>query len=125
LFGCACGVDHLSNGLSSALRSICLALPQVEETALKGGPTYRICGKIFAKDRYRKRSVSVWCKVPRGSQQVLVAFDPARYFVPPLIGIKGWVGIRLCEEVDWGDVAFLVRRSYRLVAPRRLATLVP
>ena len=125
MFGCACGVDHQAEALSGTLRSICLTLPHAEETLLKRGPTYRIRGKIFAMERNCADSASVWCRAPRQSRQVLVELDPDRYFVPPLVGISGWVGVRLSDEFDWRDVAFLIRRSYRLVAPRRLATLVP
>ncbi len=68
--------------------------------------------------------VSVWCKAPPGSQAVLVGADPGRFFVPPYVGHKGWVGMRLDDAPDWGEVAVLVTRSYRLIAPKRLAALV-
>jgi predicted DNA-binding protein (MmcQ/YjbR family) len=64
---------------------------------------------------------SVWCKAPTGSQQILVGSDPATFFVPPYVGSKGWVGMRLDRDPDWNDVKAVVRRSYRLVAPKRLA----
>jgi hypothetical protein len=116
---------HPTGVVSGTLRSICLTLPHAEETILKRGPTYRIRGKIFAMERSTEDTASVWCRAPRQSRQVLIEGDPDRYFVPPLVGISGWVGVRLGDEFDWQDVAFLIRRSYRLVAPRRLATLVP
>lgn len=50
--------------------------------------------------------------------------DPERFFVPPYVGHKGWVGMRLDKSPDWNEVQALVRRSYRLIAPRRLAALV-
>ena len=55
---------------------------------------------------------------------VLVGADPKRFFVPPYVGHKGWVGMRLDDEADWDEVAKIVRRSYRLIAPKRLAALV-
>jgi len=106
------------------LRAICLALPDSEEKAMKRGPTYRICDKIFAMDRVWGERVSVWCKAPQGSQAVLTGSDPERFFVPPYVGPKGWIGMRLDDEANWSEVAALVRRSYRLVAPRRFAALV-
>jgi hypothetical protein len=72
----------------------------------------------------RRGRVSVWCKAPAGSQMVLVGADPERFFVPPYVGHKGWVGMRLDQKPDWDDVAVLVRRSYRLIAPKQLAALV-
>jgi predicted DNA-binding protein (MmcQ/YjbR family) len=55
---------------------------------------------------------------------VLVGADPERFFVPPYLGHKGWVGIRLDRKPDWEEVAALVKRSYRLIAPKRLATMI-
>ena len=54
---------------------------------------------------------------------MLVEADPARFFVPPYVGTKGWVGLRLDAEPEWGEVSKIVRRSYGLVAPKRLAVL--
>jgi predicted DNA-binding protein (MmcQ/YjbR family) len=112
-------------GPADRLRAICLALPDASEKAMKRGPTYRIADKIFAMERPWQGGVSVWCKAPPGSQEVLVGADPARFFVPPYVGPKGWVGMRLDNRPDWPEVAALVQRSYRLVAPRRFAALVP
>ena len=49
--------------------------------------------------------VSIWCKAPPGSQMVLVGADPERFFVPPYVGHKGWVGMRLDRRPDWDEVA--------------------
>jgi len=58
------------------------------------------------------------------SQMVLVGADPDRFFVPPYVGHKGWVGMRLDDDPDWDEVGALVRRSYKLIAPKRLAAQV-
>ena len=55
---------------------------------------------------------------------MLVGADPFRFFVPPYLGPKGWIGMRLDEGPDWDEVAAIVRRSYRLIAPKKLAKLV-
>jgi len=103
------------------LREICLGLPRSTEVAMKRGPTYRIDDKIFALERPRGGAVTVWCKVPPGSQAVLVGSDAKRFFVPPFFGTKGWIGMTLDDKPDWKEVAALVERSYRLVAPKRRA----
>ena len=103
------------------LRAICLALPEAEERETWALPTFRVREKIFAMAP--GGGTEVWCKAPPGSQAVLVGADPARFFAPPYMGPKGWIGIRLTGRPDWMEVAQLVRRSYRLVAPRRLAAL--
>jgi hypothetical protein len=106
------------------LRAICLGFPEAVEKEAWGDPTFRVRGKIFAMEKRGDGRVSLWCKAPPGSQVVLVGADPERFFVPPFVGHKGWVGVRLDRGPDWHEVAALVRRSYRLIAPKSLAALV-
>src|SRR3954470_1579608 len=103
------------------LRAICLALPEATEKEAWGDPTFRVRDKIFAMFKTGDGRPAVWCKAPPGSQIILVGADPDRFFAPPYVGPKGWVGMRLDGAVDWDELASLVRRSYGLVAPRRLA----
>ena len=102
------------------LRTLCLALPEAEEVAMRPGPSYRVADKIFANDRRHDGRPSVWAKAPAGSQAVLIGADPRRFFSPPYYGAKGWVGMRLDDGVNWAEVETFVKRSYRLVAPKRL-----
>ncbi|EDP63124.1 hypothetical protein BAL199_30142 [alpha proteobacterium BAL199] len=102
------------------LRAICLALPETVEKQAWGDPTFRVRDKIFAMEKRGDGRISLWCKAPPGSQAVLVGADPDRFFVPPYVGHKGWVGVRLDTGPDWDEVANLVRRSYRLTAPKGL-----
>lgn len=103
------------------LRAICLALPEATEKEAWGDPTFRVRDRIFAMFKQGDGRPSLWCKALPGSQAVLVGAEPERFFVPPYVGHKGWVGMRLDRRPDWSEVAELVRRSYRLIAPRRLA----
>jgi predicted DNA-binding protein (MmcQ/YjbR family) len=114
----------MSSQPTDRLRTICLALPEATEKEAWGDPTFRVREKIFAMERRGDGRVSLWCKAPPGSQTILVTADPLRFFVPPYVGHKGWVGMRLDAGPDWEEVAGLVRRSYRLVAPKRLAALI-
>jgi hypothetical protein len=102
------------------LRAICLALPEAAEKEAWGDPTFRVRDRIFAMEKRGDGRSSVWCKAPPGSQAVLVGADPARFFVPPYVGHKGWIGMRLDDGPDWAEVALLVERSYRMTAPKRL-----
>lgn len=106
------------------LRAICLALPEAAEKLAWGDPTFRVRDRIFAMEKRGDGRISVWCKAPEGSQGMLVGADPERFFAPPYVGPKGWIGIRLDREPDWDEAAWLIRRSYRLIAPKRLAALV-
>jgi predicted DNA-binding protein (MmcQ/YjbR family) len=106
------------------LRAICLSLPEAVEKETWGDPTFRVRDRIFALVRHGDGRLSFWCKAPEGSQMVLVGADPDRFFVPPYVGHKGWLGVRLDPEPDWAEVAALVRRSYRLIAPKRLSAWI-
>lgn len=106
------------------LRAVCLALPESIERETFGGPTFRVREKIFAMETGRHGFPAFWCKAPPGSQAVLVGADSFRFFAPPYVGPKGWIGMRLDEEPDWDEVAAVVRRSYRLIAPKKLAALL-
>jgi hypothetical protein len=55
---------------------------------------------------------------------VLIGADPETFFRPPYVGHKGWVGMRLDAKPDWKEVETLIRRSYRLTAPKKLAAMV-
>jgi predicted DNA-binding protein (MmcQ/YjbR family) len=108
------------------LRRICLALPEAEERETWEEKTFRVRDKIFAMHIAEGGDgrPALWCKAPPGNQEHLVTADPARFFVPPYVGHKGWIGMWLDRGVDWREVAVVVRRSYRLTAPRRLAAVV-
>jgi hypothetical protein len=55
----------------------------------------------------------------------MISANPERYFRPPYVGHRGWVGVRLdTEEVDWDEIEMVVRDAYRMIAPPKLAALV-
>lgn len=103
------------------LRSVCLAFPEATEKPFGGhvSPAFRVRDKLFLT--IGEDGASLTCKAPPGVQQVLVASDPTRFFVPPYVGSKGWVGVRLGADADREELAELAEESYRLVAPKRLA----
>jgi hypothetical protein len=104
------------------LRTICLRLPEAVEKETWEIPTFRIRDKIFAMAH---DAGTAWCKAPRGVQAILVGAAPERFFIPPYVGHKGWIGFRLDSGTDWDEAEALIRRSYRMTAPKRLAVLVP
>ena len=109
------------------LRKICLAFPEAREKPFGEHVTFRVRDKNFAMymdNHYGDGRVALWCKAPHGAQEVLVSADSEQFFVPPYVGPKGWVGVRLDRRIDWKGVTQLVTDSYRLIAPKRLANSI-
>jgi hypothetical protein len=111
------------------LRAICLALPEATEKIAWGEPTWRVRGKLFAQlddHHHGADHLAVWLPAPLGEQEAMVFTDPARFFRPPYVGSRGWVGVRIDRRPDWGMVRRLVEQAYRVVAPPRLlASIAP
>jgi hypothetical protein len=105
--------------LLEQLRAICLGLPEATEIETWGNPTFRVRNKIFAMYRQDSGHPDLWCKAHVGVQEDLVQADSRRFFVPPYVGHRGWIGVRL-EGADWDLIADLVQSSYRMTAPKRL-----
>ncbi|HEX2313220.1 MAG TPA: MmcQ/YjbR family DNA-binding protein [Thermomonospora sp.] len=107
--------------------AICSGLPEVVGEAGRH-VTFRVRRRTFAyylDDHHGDGRLSFQCKAAPGEQEALVAADPARFFVPPYLGPRGWVGVYLdVPGVNWDEIAELAVESYRLVAPRRLVALL-
>ncbi|HEY7485041.1 MAG TPA: MmcQ/YjbR family DNA-binding protein [Streptosporangiaceae bacterium] len=105
------------------LRRLCLALPETTERASHGEPTWFVRDKktfVSYADHHHDDRLGFWCAAPAGSQEALVASAPDRFFVPPYVGHRGWLGVRLDVPVDWAEIAELIEDAYRVVAPKRL-----
>jgi predicted DNA-binding protein (MmcQ/YjbR family) len=109
------------------LRAICLRLPEATEKIAWGEPTWRVRGKLFAQlddHHHGADHLAVWLPAPLGEQEAMIFTDPARFFRPPYVGPRGWVGVRIDRRPNWAQVATLVEQAYRLVAsPRPLSSL--
>jgi hypothetical protein len=107
----------------AALRRLCLALPEASERLSHGEPTWFVGGKktfVMLADHHHDDRLAFWCAAPDGAQESLVAIAPERFFRPPYVGHRGWLGVWLDVPVDWDEIAGLVVEAYRTVAPKRL-----
>jgi hypothetical protein len=105
------------------VREICLALPEASERLSHGEPTWFVRGKVFGswEDHHHGGPiVGLWVKGADGLQEFLVGAEAHRYYRPKYVGHKGWIGINMEADVDWGQVADLIRDSYRMTAPKRV-----
>ena len=132
------------------LRAICLALPEATEKIAHGEPTWRVGGKMFATlddHHHGADRLAVWLAAALGDQEALVASDPSRFFVPPYVGHRGWIGVRIDGAVykdytvppyydallakltvrgrTWEETVSRMRRSLEEYVLRGLKTTIP
>jgi hypothetical protein len=106
------------------LRGICLGLPEVEERLSHGAPTFFVRGKkpfvMVHTDHHGDGRFAIWCAAPDGVQAMLVEADPDKFFVPPYVGHRGWLGVRLDRGVDWNELAGIAEDAFAEIAPAKL-----
>jgi hypothetical protein len=106
-----------------ALRRLCLALPETTERLSHGEPTWFVRGKktfVMYADHHHDGRVAFWCAAPPGVQEAMVGEEPDRFFRPPYVGHRGWLGVWLDVPVDWAEVGRIVAEAYRTIAPQTL-----
>jgi hypothetical protein len=119
----------MTDDLAGRLRAICMALPEVTERLSHGAPTWFAGGKksfvtLWAEGHHADEFPHLWCAGLPGAQQELTTAEPGRFFRPPYVGGRGWVGVRLDGEPDWAEIAELCQDAYRAIAPARLVALL-
>jgi hypothetical protein len=111
----------LNQAVLRRLREICLALPGAEERLSHETPTWFLGGRQFAQiwdDHHGDGQLVLWCAAPVGAQEAMVEADPERFFRPPYVGHRGWLGVRLDRDLDWKEVAGIVGAAHALIATR-------
>ena len=107
------------------LRRICLVLPGVTERQSHGAPAF-FAGRQFlmlwADGHHGDGFPHMWCAAPPGAQAELVETEPGRFFRPPYVGGRGWIGVRLDGDPDWDEIRAVCEEAFRTVAPKRLVT---
>ena len=110
------------------VRELCLALPETTERLSHGSPTFFIRDKttfvMFLEDHHGDGRIALWCAAAPGVQEELVETEPERFFRPPYVGHRGWIGVRLDRDLSWDEIGQVVRDAYLQVAPKRLAAQV-
>jgi predicted DNA-binding protein (MmcQ/YjbR family) len=113
------------SALIERVRALCLALPEAFEVEAWEHPTFRVGsgrGKMFCVAADDGSSIRLKAD-PLEREALLAQGDP--FYVPPYLGTKGWVGMRLDDPApDWEEVAELIATAYCLTAPKRLAERV-
>jgi len=106
------------------LRRLCLALPETSERLSHSAPTFFVREKraflMVLRNFHGDGRFAIWCAAPPGLQAMLVEADPERFFMPPYVGRRGWVGMRLDRALDWDELVGIVEDAYAEVAPPML-----
>ena len=109
--------------LTRRVREICLALPGVSERVSHGAPAFFVTKQfvaLWAAGHHDHGFPHLWCAAPEGGQAEQIAIAPERFFRPPYVGGRGWLGMRLDGDVDWDEVRQVCHEAYRAIAPAKL-----
>jgi len=113
------GEDYLRR-----VRRICTALPGTTEKLSHGEPTFFVAKKVyamFANNHHEDGRIAIWIPAAPGLQATLIKTEPKKFFMPPYVGVRGWVGIEL-GEVDDEELALNISEAWRLIAPKKVKT---
>jgi hypothetical protein len=106
------------------LRRICLALPETSERRSHGAPSFFVrdkkCFLMLLDDHHGDGRFAIWCAAPPGNQELLIAANAGRFFRPPYVGHRGWLGVLLNDGVDWDELEGIVEDAFASVAPKSL-----
>jgi len=116
--------DRQTQRALEEVRAACLALPEVTERISHGSPSFFVRDKktivMFVDDHHGDGNMGIWCAAPPGAQAELIDTEPDRFFRPPYVGHRGWIGVRLDVKPDWAELGDIVTEAYRQVAPKTL-----
>ena len=120
------GVSSLPSEMSKhqlqRVRRICAALPETSEKLSHGEPTFFVRKKVFAmfsNNHHKDGHVAVLLPAPPGIQKMLIEGSPEKYYRPPYVGVRGWIGVEL-DKIDDEELAFHVKEAWKLIAPKKL-----
>ena len=121
----SCMVDPVERERTlTKLREICLAFPETSERLSHGAPTFFVRQKraflMVLTNHHGDGRFAIWCAAQDGVQGMLVEADGERFFVPPYVGHRGWLGMRLDRGLDWDELTGIAEDAYAEVAPTKL-----
>lgn len=104
------------------VRRICLSLPGTWEKISHGEPTWFVDKKVFAmfsNNHHGDGHIAVTVPAAIGIQDMLMAKSPRKFYRPPYVGVRGWVGIELKRVTD-KELTFHIKEAWRLIAPEKI-----
>jgi len=111
-----------SAGQIERVRRICLGLPGAWEKISHGEPTWFVGKKVFAmfsNNHHNDGHVAVTVPAEIGIQEMLIKKSRKKFYRPPYVGVRGWVGIELAEVTD-KELSLHLKQAWQLIAPKKL-----
>ncbi|HEV7745994.1 MAG TPA: MmcQ/YjbR family DNA-binding protein [Pyrinomonadaceae bacterium] len=108
------------------VRRICLGLPETWEKISHGEPTFFVKKKVFAMcstNHHNDGHVAVVIPAAIGIQEMLIKKSPKKFYRPPYVGVRGWVGIEIVRVSD-KELTLHLREAWRLIAPPKLQVAI-
>lgn len=113
-------MSSMPDDLGRSVRDACLWLPEAEEFLSHGAPCFRVRGgktfAMFMLNHHGDGRAALWLNAPAGAQEHHLGADPENFFIPPYVGPRGWIGLRLDKSLSWSRIAKLVREAYEVTA---------
>ena len=107
------------------IRTSCSGLLEVSERVSHGNPAFFVAKKCFLmlhSDHHGNGGLTLWCASNLEFRTALLERDPRTYFVPPYVGHRGWLGVRLDTGLSQDTLENHLLEAYYCVAPPRLLT---
>ena len=105
------------------VRRICLGLPETWEKISHGEPTWFVGKKVFAmfsNNHHNDGHIAVTVPAAIGIQEMLIEKSSKKFYRPPYVGVRGWVGIELGRIGD-KELALHIQEAWRIIAPAKLS----
>jgi hypothetical protein len=100
-------------------------MPGAWEKLSHGEPTFFAGKKVFAmfaNNHHNDGHIAVWCPAPLGMQAILIEAEPKKFYKPPYVGVRGWIGINLNQIRD-EELASHLSQAWQMIAPKKLQTI--
>src|SRR3954468_18296225 len=104
------------------VRRICLSLPGAWEKISPGEPTWFAGKKVFAmfsNNHHGDGHVAVTMPAAIGIQEMLIKKSPKKFYSPPYVGCRGWIGIEV-NRVSDKELTLHLKEAWQLIAPKKL-----
>lgn len=104
------------------VRACCATLPDSTERPSHGAPSFFLgerCYAMFMNNHHEDGRLALWCASTADAREIQIASDPNNHFVPPYVGHRGWIGVRLDRDLSWEEIEGTLAEAYHTVQAKR------